>query len=415
MSKENVNLGDSRGGNEIRAAGDNPPVSYHLRLVRAFTLVELLVVIAIIGVLIALLLPAVQAAREAARRMQCANNMKQFSLALHNYADVHQALPARMYSVKAYPCWSGTFALCPFMERQAPYDQILSDCTLGKSVYDNTVSSVFNTLVISTLICPSDLGTARQIRGPSGVGAGTNLSAGTNIMFSMGDVSYNNADIAELGLSYWTAANNYGPPATARDSAYVVYPADVARCFFSEYNWQPLSACTDGTSNSLFIAEACSSPDSRNVTPYTDTLRGGIASDVLLSGSWTSDPKLDAGTCKLKQIGTNQISGPIRSLRGAIMFSGIAALGGFNTILPPNSPSCARNGNWQFWGIYSATSYHSGGVNTGMADGSCRFISDTIDCGNYNTIISFEYVKGESPFGVWGALGSINGGESKTL
>src|SRR5882762_5509877 len=86
-----------------------------------FTLVELLVVIAIIGVLVALLLPAVQAAREAARRTQCSNNLKQVILATTNYADVYKgAFPVGEYSC----CW-GTWlvALLPYIEQKALFDQ----------------------------------------------------------------------------------------------------------------------------------------------------------------------------------------------------------------------------------------------------------------------------------------------------
>src|SRR5947207_3585508 len=90
------------------------------RSTRGFTLVELLVVIAIIGVLVALLLPAVQAAREAARRSQCSNNLKQLSLALHNYEAVHNTFPPAGIDSNQM---SWTVLLLPFFEQQALYDQ----------------------------------------------------------------------------------------------------------------------------------------------------------------------------------------------------------------------------------------------------------------------------------------------------
>ncbi|MDR0338174.1 MAG: DUF1559 domain-containing protein [Planctomycetaceae bacterium] len=103
---------------------------------RAFTLVELLVVIAIIGVLIALLLPAIQAAREAARRSQCLNNLKQLGIAVHNYNDVHQSLPAGRSGMNALKadssdnhdrCWGLWIFMMPFME-QAPLFDLYNSC-----------------------------------------------------------------------------------------------------------------------------------------------------------------------------------------------------------------------------------------------------------------------------------------------
>jgi prepilin-type N-terminal cleavage/methylation domain-containing protein/prepilin-type processing-associated H-X9-DG protein len=113
-----------------------------------FTLVELLVVIAIIGILIALLLPAVQAAREAARRTQCTNNLKQTALAVHNYTDTYKMLPSAGYdSTRGHSFW---VALSPFMEQQAFFDRY--DYNLGWNEGSNTT---LNTIAMNTLLCPS--------------------------------------------------------------------------------------------------------------------------------------------------------------------------------------------------------------------------------------------------------------------
>jgi prepilin-type N-terminal cleavage/methylation domain-containing protein len=131
---------------------------------RGFTLVELLVVIAIIGVLVALLLPAVQAAREAARRMQCANNLKQVGLGLHNYHDVHKHFPPGASHGPAH-VWGDRYAghhgsllarLLPFIEEQSLFDRINSkanDPTMDSVLPDGR--KVYQ-MVVSTFICPSD-------------------------------------------------------------------------------------------------------------------------------------------------------------------------------------------------------------------------------------------------------------------
>ncbi|MDO5310196.1 MAG: DUF1559 domain-containing protein [Planctomycetia bacterium] len=127
---------------------------------RAFTLVELLVVIAIIGILIGLLLPAVQAARESARRMQCLNNFKQIGLALHNYHDVCGALPSawRGYaangqrpSVFGEPGWGWCAAILPYMEQTPLYDKI----DLTRSVCD-PVNQEALSLFLPAFRCPSE-------------------------------------------------------------------------------------------------------------------------------------------------------------------------------------------------------------------------------------------------------------------
>ena len=367
-----------------------------------FTLVELLVVIAIIGVLIALLLPAIQAAREAARRMSCANNFKQAALALHNYHDVYNSFPARRNwweCKKDGTNWGPTFSILPFMEQSAAYDQIKLDLRSTPNLPDSSCSSAFRTLVIVTLICPSD-GPARIVDGNP-----TNLTSGTNIMFSMADVAVQNNEPATQINGATNVDNGEWYDAIQLRS----------RALFGENTWHSLAANSDGTSNTVMLGESAASPEVVAGTAPS-VLRGGVAFRNEIGDSGTFS--LRAGQCMSMQAGPNEIKEPRRGLRGRRWADGRAAFIGFNTILPPNSPSCYRDNGSTFdqWGLFSASSYHPGGANVALVDGSGRFIYDAIDCGDYNTSYRPKtYFSGESPYGVWGALGSINGNESKSV
>jgi prepilin-type processing-associated H-X9-DG protein len=162
---------------------------------------------------------------------------------------------------------------------------------------------------------------------------------------------------------------------------------------------------TDGTSNTIVISES--------VTPETSDsnfIRGGVALlSALDSGGWWWEPTL----CKNIQNG-NTFTGTVYTTekRCSRYTDGTHLYTGFNLILPPNSPTCVLNTGEHTSGLYPPNSYHSGGVNCGRADGSVAFVTDSVDTNGLPKHRQGNYLNGQSPFGVWGAMGTPNGGES---
>jgi len=398
--------------------------------VRAFTLVELLVVIAIIGILIALLLPAVQAAREAARRMQCTNNLKQLGLAFHTYHDACRSFPAIRGGPSDNISWGMTsyyIALLPYFEQSALYSVITAKmppasalgeydhggvpwnevqswpCAIGLDYYSGDGCGAVYAVSVNTLNCPSD---GTQGLSPRGQG-------GASYMASLGD--------APWWLGGENKTNNRGFfGGGCNHVAYLNRP--IYRSIYRGI------AIPDGTSNTIMMSEAV-----RGTTRNGTMVKGNIA--ILATTQNGPDDNKAASECAAIPratgsrstfvIGAGGVSASANDTRGISWADGRTHSTGFQTILPPNSPSCAGrlSGIGQLGGIYSASSNHTGGVNVAIADGSIQFISDTISCATPGTAgLDSVYVvsetspniqpSGYSPFGVWGALGSINGGES---
>ena len=332
---------------------------------RGFTLVELLVVIAIIGVLIALLLPAVQQAREAARRMQCTNQLKQLGLALHNHHDTYGSFPKKGRLQGGYhDRIGGMLNVLPFIEQSALKERIDAHTGLA-ALSDMSPWSGYAPLQtrINMLLCPSDPGTSQSP--PDGYGAPTNYK------FSIGD-SY---------LAIQSASRSH-------------------RGLFEDKGEKSFRDVTDGTSNTVMMGE-------RSVGTNARMVLQGHAYSV----SFTSDPTVCRDT--VSPTNPNEYTGSVSNRASQRWIDRVPPFCAFATVLPPNSPSCWTGTNENTSeSLTSATSYHPGGVNVVLVDGSVRFIPETIDAGDRTLP---EVTSGESPYGVWGALGSISGGESRQL
>jgi prepilin-type N-terminal cleavage/methylation domain-containing protein len=365
-----------------------------------FTLVELLVVIAIIGMLIALLLPAVQVAREAARRMQCTNRLKQLGLAVHTYHDVHGGIPSGMSgmpnrSVLQSHRFSALLKLCPFIEAQSIFDLMLD--TPNATCHANLPVGLVN-VNLPFLLCPSNAGEV-----PIAI---CDFVGRNNYHIMYGDTIVNGDTIVIDN----TASRN-----TEND-----FVSHCPRGFFGmKYSFKGFEAIVDGLSNTIAFSERVGLEAERGKYDYTNPKKGAVRMRSAM-GSWESPDAATRYQCiSIAKDTTGNFGAPANNSPGLQWTNGDTSVNGLSTVMPPNTAACVGRQTGEGLTLNTPSSNHSGGVNSCYGDGSVHFISETINAitepqSDSTEILHHPVNGGVSHWGVWGALGSANGSESVT-
>jgi prepilin-type N-terminal cleavage/methylation domain-containing protein/prepilin-type processing-associated H-X9-DG protein len=321
------------------------------------TLIELLVALGIIGILIGLLLPAVQAAREAARRARCAHNLKQIALAVHSFATARGGLPpSQSYSDSIDPDFRtmGSFStqchILPYLEQNALYNQINFDRPCNWPLYIARYHGTVASRVLDVYLCPSDPGPAPTSFAPNSYRA--NVGVQQEVL-----VGYHPRGPIVRGLQQ-------GPFVAKRlgDSL-------------------PLAAVRDGTSNTLAFSEKpIGTPLEGSYSPFRDWVAAPEL--VFAPDDWM---RVCSG---LPNVADAQLGAGLSWMLPGTIYTHFVASA------PPNTriPDC---GHWSNHGvgIFAARSYHPGGVNAAMLDGSVRWFGSGTDTR------------------VWRSLGTRAGGE----
>jgi prepilin-type N-terminal cleavage/methylation domain-containing protein/prepilin-type processing-associated H-X9-DG protein len=337
-----------------------------------FTLIELLVVIAIIAVLIALLLPAVQAAREAARRAQCTNNLKQLGLASHNYLSQNNCLPLQtQYPASADISWGWSYgwplALLPNLEQTSMFNAFnFSTGMFGNASGNQPPYAAFNNTTVAymqlnVLICPSD-GVKRRPQAPYGTLNYVGNQGGPGAV-----MAFSGTVVPQLWFTWggtWADVNNFGPIG--------------------------IEGIRDGTSKTgLFSERLVGLSGSPNVPLGSADQKRAIYNSTVGAPHPATVQQLTAFllSCKGLPAGTASVRSDGNGAYWAMAYPWHLAVNEYNHVLPPNSLSCQNKtdyfGTWLTFvgptGAAPPSSNHPGGANMCMADGSVRFVRDSVN------------------------------------